>query len=75
MLEDGIPEAPPRSIRKIVFRIVFIVAAIGISTWILAATFDDLDPAEVMDAVRSLNDAEIMSLASMWIIWIAAQGL
>lgn len=72
---DVLPEMPPRSIRKIVFRIVFIVAAIGISTWILARTFDDLDPAEIMDAVRSLNDAEIISLASMWILWIAAQGL
>ena len=74
-LDDGIPEAPPRSIRKIVFRIVFIIAAIGISTWILAQTFDDLDPAEIMDAARSLDDAEIISLASMWVIWVAAQGL
>ncbi len=74
-LDDGIPEAPPRSIRKIVFRIVFIIAAIGISTWILAQTFDDLDPAEIMDAARSLDDAEVISLASMWVIWVAAQGL
>ena len=75
MLDDGVPEAPPPSIRKIVFRIVFIIAAIGISTWILAKTFDDLDPAEIMDAARSLDDAEIISLASMWVIWVAAQGL
>ena len=75
LLEGELPEAPPRSILKIVFRVVFIVAAICISTWILAKTFDDLDLAEVMDAVRSLDDAEIISLASMWIIWIAAQGL
>jgi len=73
--DDGIPEAPPRSIRKIVLRIFFIIAAIGISTWILAQTFDDLDPAEIMDAARSLDDAEIISLASMWVIWVAAQGL
>lgn len=73
--DDDIPEAPPRSIRKIVVRIVFIVAALGISGWVLAATFDDLDFDEVMDAARSLQDAEIISLASMWIIWIAAQGL
>ena len=74
-LDDGIPEAPPRSIRKIVFRIVFIIAAIGISTWILAQTFDDLDPAEIMDGACLLDDAEIISLASMWVIWVAAQGL
>jgi hypothetical protein len=72
---DEFPEAPPRSIRKIVFRIVFIIAALGISAWILATAFDDLVLSEVVDAVRSLNDAEIISLASMWVIWIAAQGL
>ena len=72
---DEIPEAPPRSIRKIVVRIVFIVAALAISGWILVATFDDLDIDEITEAVRSLDDAEIISLASMWILWIAAQGL
>ena len=75
LLTDEIPEAPPRSIRKILFRVVFIVAALGISGWILTTTFDDLELDEIFDAVRSLDDAEIISLASMWIIWIAAQGL
>jgi len=74
-VDDDIPEAPPRSIRKIVFRILFIVAALAISGWILATAFDDLVWSEVVDAIRSLSDAEIISLASMWIIWIAAQGL
>jgi putative heme transporter len=74
-LDDGIPEAPPRSVRKILLRIVFIVVALGVSAWILVATFDDLDIDEIGDAVRSLNDAEIISLLSMWILWIAAQGL
>jgi hypothetical protein len=73
--EDGIPAAPPRSIRKIIFRIVFVIAALGVSFWILAATFDDLDPDEILEAARSLSDAEIMSLGSMWLLWIAAQGL
>jgi hypothetical protein len=72
---DGIPEAPPRSVRKIVLRIVFIVAALGISGWVLATTFDDLELDEILDAARSLDDAEIISLASMWILWVAAQGL
>ncbi len=75
LLDDELPEAPRRSIRKILFRIVFIVAALGISGWILATTFEDLELDEIMVAVRSLDDAEIISLASMWIIWIAAQGL
>ena len=73
--EDALPDAPPRSIRKIVFRIVFVVVALGISAWILASTFDDLDLDEIVDAVQSLNDAEIISLISMWILWVAAQGL
>jgi hypothetical protein len=74
-VDDAIPAAPPRSIGKIILRIVFIVAALAISSWILYATFDDLDFGEIMDAVRSFSDAEIISLASMWVIWIAAQGL
>lgn len=73
--DDELPEAPRRSIVKSVLRIVFIVAALGISGWVLATTFDDLELDEIMRAVRSLDDAEIISLASMWIIWIAAQGL
>ena len=73
---DGeIPQVPRPSIRKILFRIVFIVAALGISVWILVRTFDDLDLDEVLDAARSLNDAEIISLSSLWVLWIAAQGL
>jgi len=74
-VEPAMPEAPPRSVRKIVVRILFIVAALTISTWILVRTFDDLDFDEIMSAARSLNDAEMMSLASMWLLWIGAQGL
>jgi putative heme transporter len=72
---DEIPEGPPRSVRKILVRIVFIIVALGVSAWILVATFDDLDIQEIADAVRSLEDAEIISLLSMWLLWIAAQGL
>ena len=66
---------PLRNVRRIVVRVVFIVAALGISGWVLATTFDDLDVDEITDALRSFNDAEVLSLASMWVIWIAAQGL
>jgi putative heme transporter len=72
---DEIPEGPPRSVRKILVRIVFIIVALGVSAWILVATFDDLDIQQIADAVRSLEDAEIISLLSMWLLWIAAQGL
>ena len=74
-IDSEIPEAPPRSVRKILLRVVFIVAALAVSSWILVRTFDDLDIDEITAALRSLNDAEIMSLLSMWILWIAAQGL
>ena len=72
---DEVPTAPLRSVRKIVFRIVIVIAALGISGWILVTTFDDLSLDEVLDAARSLDDAEIISLLSMWILWVAAQGL
>ena len=57
------------------FRIFFVVGALALSFWILATTFDDLDIAEIRSAVASLNDAELLSLASMWLLWIGAQGL
>jgi len=62
-------------IRKTLVRVVVVLAALGGSFWILAAAFDDLDWGEVVDAARSLEDAELLSLASMWVIWVAAQGL
>lgn len=73
-LPPEIPEAK-RSIRKIVLRVVFVVLALGVSFWVLAAAFDDLDPQEIIDAARSLSDAELISLAAMWILWVGAQGL
>ncbi|HYN34162.1 MAG TPA: hypothetical protein VES40_16180, partial [Ilumatobacteraceae bacterium] len=72
---DSLPETPKRSIAKIVLRIVFVVGALALSFWILVRTFDDLYVAEIRSAVASLNDAELLSLASMWLLWIGAQGL
>ena len=62
---ESLPVAPPRSIRKIVVRIIFVVGALALSFWVLARTFDDLDLAEIRSAVASLNDAELLSLGSM----------
>lgn len=67
--------APQRNVRSIVLRILLIIGAVAVSTWLLARTFDELDPAEIREAVASLDDAEVLSLASMWLLWIAAQGL
>ena len=73
--DPALPEAPPRSVRKIVLRIVFVVGALVLSFWVLARTFDDLDLAEIRSAAASLNDAELLSLGSMWLLWVGAQGL
>jgi len=73
--DPNIPTAPKPRVRKIVFRIVFVVGALALSFWVLAATFDDLDGAEIREAIGSLNDAELLSLGSMWLLWVGAQGL
>lgn len=76
LLAEIVPaESTAKRIRKIVLRIFFIVVALAVSTWILLATFDDLDLDAMLDAARSLDDAEIISLASMWLLWVGAQGL
>ena len=72
--EEQIPRAD-RSVRKIVVRVVLVVVALGVSAWILATAFDDLDLQEVVDAARGLQDAELISLAAMWLLWVGAQGL
>ncbi len=72
--DTAIPRAE-RSVRKIVVRVVLVVAALGVSAWILATAFDDLDIQEVVDAARGLQDAELISLAAMWLLWVGAQGL
>ena len=76
MTDDAdIPEAKRPKVRKIVLRVVFVVGALGLSFFVLARTFDDLDIDEVRSALGNLNDAELLSLASMWILWVGAQGL
>ncbi|MGB0111880.1 MAG: lysylphosphatidylglycerol synthase domain-containing protein [Ilumatobacteraceae bacterium] len=69
------PEPPTHRVRKVLLRVFFVVAALGISTWILLSTFDDLDLDSILDAVRSLEDADLISLGAMWILWVGAQGL
>jgi hypothetical protein len=76
--DDGDDPADERvevSIRKIVFRVVFVVGTLALSAWILVRVFGDLDWSEVWDAVTSLDDAEVVALAAVWALWIAAQGM
>jgi putative heme transporter len=72
-------DAPQPSRRRLVARVVQrgLVMAVGIAiaTALLAWAFDDLDLAEVMDTVRSLDDAEIIALLSGTIIMVWAESL
>jgi hypothetical protein len=69
------PVSPTRRIFKITLRVVFVVGALALSFWVLARTFDDLDVDEIVDTVQSLDDADTMALAAMWLLWIGSQGL
>jgi len=79
-IEDILADLAPtdskaKKIRKIVLRVFFVLLTLGISAWILVKTFDDIDLDAILDAARSLDDAETISLLSMWLLWIGAQGL
>ncbi len=69
------PRSTRVSVRKVVVRIVLVVAALVVSGVVLALTFDELDPREIRSALGNLNDAEILALASTWVVWLGAQGL
>jgi hypothetical protein len=63
------------SARSIVIRAIVIAVALALSAFVLVNAFDDLDPSEILDSLQSLEDAELIALAGMWILWIASQGL
>lgn len=73
--DGAAPITRRRQIVKVLFRIVLVVGALAFSFWVLAKTFDDLDAAAIMDAVRNLEDADLISLGAMWVLWVGAQGL
>jgi len=64
-----------RSIGRILSRVALVAGALAISGYVLLKAFDDLDLAAVGSAIRSLSDAEMLALGSMWLLWIGAQGL
>jgi putative heme transporter len=67
--------APSRRPWRILVRVVLVVLAVVISFVVLGATFDDLDPASIWAALRSLGDAEVLALGAMWVVWLSCQGL
>lgn len=60
---------------KVALRIVITVVALGAAYLVLSNVFTSLDLGEVRDALRSLSDAEVISLLAMWLLWLGAQGM
>ena len=59
---DGVDEdvTPTRknSLRKIVVRVLVMAIGIGVAGVLLVFTFDDLDLDQILDAIKSLDDAD-----------------
>jgi len=64
-----------KKVRKIVIRVVMMIVILGISTWVLVKAFGDLDLDAILDAVKSLEDAELMALIGITAIMVWAEGL
>ena len=69
------PVSRAKQTRRVVLRVLFTVVTLAASFALLAFVFDDLDWNGVVDALRSLQDAEVLALISMWGLWSGAQGL
>lgn len=74
-MEPVQPGSEPASWRSIALRLVLSVAALVGAGFVLASVFDQLDAQEVWRTLLSLQDAEVISLASVWMLMLAAQGL
>lgn len=72
--DDG-TSRPPRRLLRTAARLTLVVVALGLSAVVLGAAFDELEPARILEALGSLADAEVLALFSMWVLWIACQGL
>lgn len=61
--------------RSIALRLALSVAALVVAGLVLGNVFEELEPGEVIGTLSSLSDAEVVSLASVWLLMLAAQGL
>lgn len=75
LADDLVATPTPPSVWKVVLKLSIVGGALALSFFVLWTVFDDLDPAEIRDALRSLEDAELLALGAMWILWLAAQGM
>jgi uncharacterized membrane protein YbhN (UPF0104 family) len=69
------PGSEPASWRSIAVRLVLSAGALVLAGFVLANVFDELDAAAVWRTLRSLQDAEVVGIASLWMLMLAAQGL
>jgi uncharacterized membrane protein YbhN (UPF0104 family) len=74
LLDDVAPVSRSTMIRRVVIRIVILVAVLALSGWVLFNVFDELDWAEVRASIDELSDAEWLSLTFGWLVWVVAQG-
>jgi hypothetical protein len=71
---DAIPDAPRPGAIKIIVRIVVMLVGLTVAGIALSLAFDDLDLGEIVDAIRSLDDAETIALlgGTGVVIWAEA---
>jgi uncharacterized membrane protein YbhN (UPF0104 family) len=74
-IDDVAPRTRKQSLGKIALRVLVMAIGIGVAGVLLAATFDDLDLDEILDALGSLDDAERLSLIGGTVILCWAEGL
>ena len=72
--DDSQPESSATMIRRVVLRVVLVIAVLGLSAWVLFNMFDDLDWGQVRSSIGELSDAEMLSLAFGWMVWVVTQG-
>ena len=72
---DASPPTRKQSIRKVLIRVLVMAVGIGVAAVLLVKTFDDLDLTSIVDAIKSLDDAEKLSLIGGTVILCWAEGL
>jgi putative heme transporter len=72
---QAVPSTPRQSVKKILIRVLIMAIGIGVAGVLLVMTFDDLDLHSILDAIRSLDDAEKLSLIGGTVIMCWTEGL
>jgi uncharacterized membrane protein YbhN (UPF0104 family) len=73
--EDVEPPTRKQSLKKILIRVLVMALGIGVAGVLLVKTFGDLDLNSIVDAIKSLDDAEKLSLIGGTVILCWSEGL